>query len=75
MSILSGLKPTASVNYLMAILYARQGDEEEAVSRYLAACRQEPSYVHRGNLDPEISRLIKAYKLNGYDGEDVPPAE
>ena len=75
MSILSGLKPTASVNYLLAILYARQGDEQEAVSRYLTACRQEPSYVHRGNLDPEISRLIKAYKLNGYDGEDVPPAE
>ena len=75
MSILSGLKPTASVNYLLAILYARQGDEQEAVSRYLTACRQEPSYVHRGNLDPEISRLIKVYKLNGYDGEDVPPAE
>ena len=75
MSILSGLKPTASVNYLLAILYARQGDEQEAVSRYLTACRQEPSYVHRGNLDPEISRLIKAYKLNGYDGKDVPPAE
>ena len=73
MSILSRLKPTASVNYLLAILYARQGDEQEAVRRYLAACRQEPSYVHRGNLDPEISRLIKAYRLNGDAGEDVPP--
>ena len=73
MAILSRLKPTASVNYLMAILYARQGDEEEAVRRYLSACRQEPSYVHRGNLDPEISHLIKAYRLNGDDGEDVPP--
>ena len=74
MAILSRLKPTASVNYLMAILYARQGDEEEAVERYLRSCRQEPSYVHRGNLDPEISHLIKAYHLNGDDGEDVPPA-
>ena len=73
MAILSRLKPTASVNYLMAILYARQGDEQEAVRRYLTACRQEPSYVHRGNLDPEISRLIKAYRLNGDAGEDVPP--
>ena len=73
MAILSRLKPTASVNYLLAILYARQGDEQEAVRRYLAACRQEPSYVHRGNLDPEISRLIKAYRLNGDAGEDVPP--
>jgi len=73
MSILSRLKPTAPVNYLMAILYARSGDEQEAVSRYLRACRQEPAYVHRGNLDPEISHLIKAYKLNGEDGESVPP--
>ena len=73
MAILSRLKPTASVNYLMAILYARQGDEQEAVRRYLTACRQEPSYVHRGNLDPEVSRLIKAYRLNGDVGEDVPP--
>ena len=73
MAILSRLKPTASVNYLMAILYARQGDEQEAVRRYLTACRQEPSYVHRGNLDPEISRLIKAYRLNGDAGEAVPP--
>ena len=74
MAILSRLKPTASVNYLMAILYARQGDEEEAVERYLRACRQEPSYVHRGNLDPEISHLIKAYRLNGDDVEETPPA-
>ena len=75
MAILSRLKPTAAVNYLMAILYARQGDEQEAVDRFLRACRQEPSYVHRGNLDPEISHLIKAYKLNGYDGDELPPAE
>ena len=73
MSILSRLKPTASVNYLMAILYARTGDEQEAVARYLRACRQEPAYVHRGNLDPEISHLIKAYQLNGGDVGDVPP--
>jgi tetratricopeptide (TPR) repeat protein len=73
MSILSRLKPTAPVNYLLAILYARTGDEQEAVSRYLRACRQEPAYVHRGNLDPEISHLIKAYHLNGEDGASVPP--
>ena len=75
MSILSRLKPTAPVNYLMAILYARTGDEQEAVSRYLRACRQEPAYVHRGNLDPEISHLIKAYQLNGGDGGAVPPGD
>ena len=73
MEILSRQKQTAPVNYLLAILYARMGDEQEAVSRYLQACRQEPSYVHRGNLDPEISNLIKTYRLNGYDGEEAPP--
>ncbi len=73
MAILSRLKPTASVNYLLAILYSRLGDEEEAVRHYLTSCRQEPSYVHRGNLDPEISHLIKAYRLNGDDGSDAPP--
>ena len=61
------------MNYLLAILYARLGDEQEAVRPYLTSCRQEPTYVHRGNLDPEISHLIKAYRLNGDDAADVPP--
>ena len=75
MQILSREKETASVNYLLAILYARTGDEQKAVEKYLQACRQDASFVHRGNLDPEISQLIKAYKLNGYDAEEVPPAD
>ena len=66
MQILSRQKKTAAVNYLMAILYARMGDEEEAVSHYLQSCKQEPAYVHRGNLDPEIANLIKTYRLNDY---------
>ena len=70
MEILSRMKPSAPVDYLMAILYSRMGDEQEAVDRYLRACRQESSYVHRGNLDPEISQLIKAYRLNGDQPED-----
>ena len=69
MEILSKQKPTAPVNYLMAILHARMGDEQKAVESYLQACRQEPSYIHRGNLDPEISHLIKAYNLNAEQGE------
>ena len=64
MDILSKMYPSASVNYLIAILNARMGNEEEAVARYLRACGQDPSFVHRGNLDPEISYLIKAYNLN-----------
>lgn len=64
MMILSPLERTAEVNYLLAILYARQGDDQKAVDCYLKACRQKDIYIHRGNLDPEISHLIKAYGLN-----------
>ena len=67
LQILSRMKKTAPVNYLLAIVYARMGEEEEAVSHYIQACRQEPAYVHRGNLDPEISYLIKTYRLNEYN--------
>lgn len=64
MMILSPLERTAEINYLLAILYARQGDDQKAVDCYLKACRQKDIYIHRGNLDPEISHLIKAYGLN-----------
>ena len=55
------------VNYLKAILFSRTGNEREAVQCYLNACRLDRSYVHRGNLDPEISALIKLYGLNRED--------
>jgi len=34
------------------------------VQNYLEACDKDPSYIHRGNLDPEISGLISRYGLN-----------
>lgn len=71
--ILSRLKSTASVNYLRAIVYFRLGNEQEAVQHYLLACRQDKSFVHRGNLDPEIAQLIKAYRLNDELSEYAPP--
>ena len=55
---------TAQVNYMLAILYSRQGKDREAVECYMHSCEQDPTYVHRGNLDPEISALIKRYSLN-----------
>ena len=64
LDILEPMKRTAEVNYLLALLYSRQGDNKNAVQCYLDACRQDPSYRHRGNLDPEISILIKTYDLN-----------
>ena len=71
MEILRDLPRTAQVNYMLAILFARRGDDRMAVQHYLHACSQEPSYVHRGNLDPEISALIKRYGLNGSAEEDI----
>ena len=70
LSILSRLDRTAQVDYLLAILFSRQGDDQRAVNSYLSAVRKDESYKHRGNLDPEISQLIKAYGLNREEDED-----
>ena len=64
MLILQNLEKTPQVNYLLAILHSRNGDAQKAVQCYMDACRADQSYVHRGNLDPEISQLIKLYGLN-----------
>jgi len=64
LSILEGLERKAPVNYMLAIIYSRMGDIRQAVQCYVESCRQDPSFVHRGNLDPEISALIRDYNLN-----------
>ena len=64
MAILESLEKIAQVNYMLAILYSRKGDDQNAVQCYLSSCRQDPTYVHRGNLDPEIAVLIRRYGLN-----------
>ena len=63
MRILESLERTDKVNYLLALLYSRRGDDKEAVECYLKACAANKNYVHRGNLDPEISALISRYGL------------
>ncbi len=67
LDILQRCHPTANVNYLLAIVHQRQGRERDAVECYLRSCSQDPSLVHRGNLDPEISELIRKYDLNKDD--------
>ena len=69
LSILETLEKTAEVNYMLAVIYSRQGKDQKAVQCYLDACKQNASYVHRGNLDPEISALIKQYGLSRQDDE------
>ena len=68
--ILDGLPPTPQVLYMRAILHARAGNERDAVEAYLQACGRDPSFVHRGNLDPEISALIRRYDLGRDRQED-----
>ena len=71
MAILLELERTPAVNYMLAVLHARNDDDQAAVQCYLDACRQDRSYVFRGNLDPEIYVLIQRYGLNRQDEEDL----
>ena len=64
LEILEGLEETPEVDYLMAVILSRKGLVQEAVQHYLDACRKDASLIHRGNLDPEISELIKTYNLD-----------
>ena len=64
LQILEKLEKTAQVNYMLAVLYSRRGEEQKAIECYIRSCSQDPTYVHRGNLDPEISVLIRRYGLN-----------
>ena len=66
LQILEPIKPeerTPQVNYILAIIYSRIGRVQDAVQCYLNSVEQDYSYRHRGNLDPEISVLIKQYEL------------
>ena len=64
MQVLRNLEPGDKEEYIMALLCSRNGEDATAVQHYLNACTLNPSFVHRGNLDPEISRLIDKYQLN-----------
>ena len=58
LAILERLHRTDQVNYMLAIVYSRLGEIEKAARCYEEACRMNPGFVHRGNLDPEISFAI-----------------
>lgn len=70
LDILKKQEQTSAVKYMMAILLSRLGQVEAAVNSYLEACRADHSYISRGNLDPEISMLIKRYRLNSQPDEE-----
>lgn len=71
MAILKDLEKTPPVNYMLSLLHARSGNDSKAVEHYLKACREDRSYVFRGNLDPEIHILIERYGLNSDDDNPI----
>ncbi len=62
-AILEQLEPSPKVEYMLAIIDSRLGHERAAIQHYVLACEKNPTYLHRGNLDPEISSLIRKYHL------------
>lgn len=71
MDVLKDLPEGPEVLYMKALVASRLGSEADAVDYYVRACKQNPSFVHRGNLDPEIYYLIKKYGLNKEDDVDL----
>lgn len=63
LDILCRLPRDARRDYMLAVVYGRLGNEELAVEHFLNSVEQDEAMRHRGNLDPEISALIKKYGL------------
>ncbi len=61
--ILELLPTTAKTQYLLAIVYSRLNQHKKAIDSFLNACTIDSSMRFRGNLDPEIKRLIDKYKI------------
>lgn len=71
MDVLKDLDETPQVLYMKAIVHSRLGDEQKAVECYVKACEMDGTFVHRGNLDPEVYYLIKKYGLNKQEDVDI----
>lgn len=56
-------KQSADRDYMLAILYSRVGKIEKAVETFMSCCKEDESKIDRGELDPEISRLMDKYNL------------
>lgn len=67
LDILQEEKSSAEVEYLKAVLLSRQGNTQAAVDAFITSVRFDPSKMNRGQLDPEISKLIQAYRLDEMD--------
>lgn len=59
LELLDALPKDAVTEYLRAIACARLGRKDEARCHFLDACRMDERMEYRGNLDPEITELLK----------------
>ena len=63
LAIMSIQKPTPDVDYMLAILHLRTGNQDQALRHYQKSCEADPSKVFRGNLDPEIQKLKSMFNI------------
>ena len=63
LDILLKLPADARRDYMLAVVYSRLGDERQALQHFLSSVEQDEAMRLRGNLDPEISALIKRYGI------------
>ena len=61
--IIENFPESAKKFYLLAIIYSRLEQFSKAIHSFNLACEKDPSMRFRGNLDPEIKKLIDKYKL------------
>lgn len=59
LEILNGLEKSVSVEYLKAVACSRLGRKAEGREHFLTACGMDERMQYRGNLDPEITELLK----------------
>ena len=59
MEILAGLEKSATTEYLKAVACSRLGRKAEGREHFLTACGMGERMQYRGNLDPEITELLK----------------
>ena len=59
LELLSTMPTDAVTEYLRAIACSRLGRKAEGRKHFLEACRRDERMEYRGNLDPEISELLK----------------
>lgn len=71
LAVLETLPRSARRDYMLAVVHSRLGREACALEYYLQACEQDAAMRFRGNLDPEISCLIRKYGLHGKGTDGV----